>query len=239
MGKFSFGGWQHFLKSKILSFKHSIIQSLNHSRISQLIFKIITRKFLVIKFLFSTFAAQFSGGHKVDHLKQFTIPFRGLKPGVHQYDYQIDKRFFERLEYAEVSNGNLKVELELTKQDRMLIFNFTIEGEVEVDCDRCLGKFNQAVAGNEKLFVKFGEKWEEESDDVIIIPEGEYQFDISKYLYEYIILLLPMQRIHPDDENGETTCDQDMVSRLGSHPEVSEPDPRWDALLKLKNKNKS
>jgi len=203
-----------------------------------LISKIIAHKILHIKFLLSTFAAQFSGGQTVDYLKHFTIPFRGLKPGVHQYDYQVDKRFFERIEYAEVSNGNLKVELELTKQERMLIFDFTITGYVEVDCDRCLGKFNQDIEGSEKLFVKFGEEWEEESDDVIIIPEGEYQFDISEYLYEYIILLLPMQRIHPDDENGETTCDQDMVDRIGSQSEVSETDPRWDALLKLKNDNR-
>jgi uncharacterized metal-binding protein YceD (DUF177 family) len=174
----------------------------------------------------------------VDYLKHFIIPFRGLKQGVHQYDYQIDKKFFQCLEYAQISNGNVKVGIELTKQERMLIFNFTIDGYVEVTCDRCLGEFNQALAGNEKLIVKFGEKWEEESEDVIIIPEGEYQFDISKYIYEYIVLLLPMQRIHPDDENGNTTCDQDMVARLGSHPGVSERDPRWDALLKLKNENK-
>jgi uncharacterized metal-binding protein YceD (DUF177 family) len=174
----------------------------------------------------------------VDYLKHFIIPFRGLKQGVHQYEYHIGKEFFQRLEYAEVSNGNVNVDLELTKQERMLIFDFTIDGFVEVPCDRCLGEFNQVIAGKEKLIVKFGEEWEEESDDVIIIPEGEYQFDTSKYIYEYIMLLLPMQRIHPDDENGMTTCDQDMVNRLGSHPEVSETDPRWDALLKLKNKNK-
>jgi len=174
----------------------------------------------------------------VDNFKQFKIPFRGLKPGVHQYDYQIDKQFFEHLEYAELSNGNLKVSLELTRQERMLIFEFSIRGNVEVICDRCLGKFNQAIDGNEKLFVKFGEDWEEESEDVIIIPESEYQFDISKYLYEYIVLLMPMQRIHPDDEQGKTTCDQDMVDRLDNHQKVSEFDPRWDALLKLKNKNK-
>ncbi len=174
----------------------------------------------------------------MDYLKQFIIPFRGLKQGVHHYDYQIDKKFFQVLEYAEVSNGNLKVDVELTKQERMLIFDFTIEGYVEVTCDRCLVGFDQALAGNEKLIVKFGEEWEEESDEVIIIPEGEYQFDISKYIYEYVVLLLPMQRIHPDDENGNTTCDQDMVDRLGSHPDVSETDPRWDALLKLKNENK-
>ncbi len=226
-----------FHHSTSISHCHTTSPFLHHST-SLLIFKIIAHYFLVINFLFSTFAAQILGGQIVDYLKHFVIPFRGLKQGVHHYDYQIDRQFFQRLEYAEVSNGNLKVDVELTKQERVLIFDFTIEGYVEVTCDRCLVEFNQATAGSETLIVKFGEEWEEESDDVIIIPEGEYQFDISKYVYENIVLLLPMQRIHPDDENGKTTCDQEMVDRLGGHPEVPETDPRWDALLKLKNENK-
>jgi len=178
-------------------------------------------------------------GNKVNYLKHFVIPFRGLKPGIHQFDYHIDKRFFESFEYAEVNNGNVKVDVELTLQERMLIFDFEIIGSVEVKCDRCLGQLNHNIAGKERLFVKFGEDWEEESDDVLVIPEGEYQFDISKYIYEYIILLLPMQRIHPDDENGDTTCDKEMVNRLGHHPESSETDPRWDVLQKLKDDNKT
>ena len=173
----------------------------------------------------------------MDYLKHFVIPFHGLKEGVHHFDYKIDRKFFESFEYAEINNGNVNVVVELTRQERMLIFDFNITGYVEVACDRCLGEFNQAIAGTEKLIVKFGEIWEEESDNVLLIPEGEYQFDISKYIYEYIMLLLPMKRIHPDDENGDTTCEMDMVNRLGYHPESSETDPRWDVLLKLKNEN--
>jgi uncharacterized metal-binding protein YceD (DUF177 family) len=174
----------------------------------------------------------------VGYLKHFVIPFHGLKEGIHHFDYDIDKRFFESFEYAEINNGKVNLVVELTRQERMLILDFNITGYVRVMCDRCLGEFNQPIAGNEKLIVKFGEDWEEESEDVIIIPEGEHQFDISQYIYEYIMLLLPMKRIHPDDENGVTTCETDMVNRLGDHPENSETDPRWDALLKLKNKQK-
>ncbi len=174
----------------------------------------------------------------MDYLKHFVIPFHGLKEGVHHFDYEIKRRFFERFEYAEINNGNVNVVVELTRQERMLIFNFNISGYVEVECDRCLGEFNQAITGSEKLIVKFGEVWEEESDNVLLIPEGEYQFDISKYIYEYIMLLLPMKRIHPNDENGDTTCEMDMVNRLGNHTENSETDPRWDVLLRLKNESK-
>lgn len=174
----------------------------------------------------------------MNYLKQFIIQFRGLNEGVHQYNYQVDKKFFEHFECTEISNGNIKVDVELNRQERMLIFDFNIDGWVEVACDRCLDGFEQDVAGREKLIVRFGEDWLEESDDVLVIPDGEYEFDISNFLYEYIMLLLPMQCIHPDDENGITTCNPDMVNRLDDHPEDTEPDPRWDALLNLKSDNK-
>lgn len=174
----------------------------------------------------------------MDYLKDFIIPFRGLKAGNHHFDYIIDNRFFESIEYAELSKGKVKVLIELTLQERMLIFDFSINGFVEVSCDRCLGLFNQDISGSAKLIVKFGEDWVEESDEVIVIPESEHQFDVSKYLYEYIILLLPMRCIHPNDEDGVSTCDQEIVKRLGHHPVNSETDPRWDVLLKLKKESK-
>jgi hypothetical protein len=35
---------------------------------------------------------------------EFLIPFIGLKLGKHQFDYQIDKSFFDRFEYDEFEN---------------------------------------------------------------------------------------------------------------------------------------
>lgn len=170
----------------------------------------------------------------MDYLKQFVIPFRGLKLGVHHFDYEIDDKFFEAIEAAEIEHGRVLVNIELTKQERMLILEFGIEGTLQVDCDRCLEAFNQPVKGTERLIVKFGEDWDEESDEVIVIPEGEHQINVSQYMYEYISLLLPMKRIHPVDEHGNSTCNTEMLNRLGDHQHNKKPDPRWDALKKLK-----
>jgi len=174
------------------------------------------------------------GGKKVDYLKNFVIPFRGLKIGDHHFDFMIDNRFFEAIEYAELAKGLVKVSLDLTLQERMMIFEFTLNGYVEVDCDRCLEPFAQPVEGQERLIVKFGDKFEEQSDEVIVILEGEYEFNLSPYIYEYINLLLPMQHIHPDDENGNSTCDKDMLGRLSHNDIEPEADPRWEILKKLK-----
>lgn len=116
----------------------------------------------------------------------------------------------------------------------MLIFEFSITGTVEVTCDRCLELFDYPVEGNETLYVKLGDEWDEESDDVLIIPESEHEFNVSQLIYEYIMLMLPIQRIHPDDENGKSTCDPTMLEKLGTQPEPQETDPRWEALAQLK-----
>lgn len=172
----------------------------------------------------------------MDYLKQFVIPFRGLKNEIHHFDFVIDDKFFDAIEYADLGHGLVNVGLDLIKEERMMIFEFDIHGHVEVECDRCLEPFNQPVNGRERLIVKFGEAFEEQSDEVIIIPEVEYKFDVRPFIYEFIRLLVPMQCIHPDDANGNSTCNRDMLDRLSQENEEPRTDPRWDALKKLKKK---
>ena len=44
-------------------------------------------------------------------LKEFNIPFVGLKEGSHLFEYQIDKKFFESFQFDEFNNTNLKADL--------------------------------------------------------------------------------------------------------------------------------
>lgn len=171
----------------------------------------------------------------MNYLKQFVIPFSGLKPGMHQFDFIVDDKFFEALDYSVFENGMVKISLEMTRQERMLIFDFSFTGYVEVTCDRCLEKFNFPIDANRRLIFKFGEEWQELSEDIIIIPESEYQIDIAHYLYEYISLMLPIKCTHPDDETGKSTCDAEMLKYLADRPGTEDQDPRWDALKKLKD----
>lgn len=170
----------------------------------------------------------------MNYLKQFIIPFTGLKFGIHHYDFVIDDKFFEALDYSMFKKGSLTVGVELNRQERMLIFDFKILGFIEIECDRCLELINYPVDSNHRLIFKFGHDWEDVSDEIIIIPESEYQIEIAHYLYEFISLTLPMQCIHPDDENGNSTCSAEMLKLLGYHPATQEEDPRWNALKKLK-----
>lgn len=169
----------------------------------------------------------------MDYLKSFVIQFSGLSLDKHQFDYQIDDRFFENIEYSEIKKGDVQVKLILDKHESMLVLDFDIQGEVEVLCDRCADYFMQPIQGHERLIVKFSEVPKEETEDLITLHPSENKINISKYIYEYICLLLPYRLVHPEDENGNSQCDPEMVRRLSELSPHPVTDPRWDSLKNL------
>ena len=171
---------------------------------------------------------------QMGYLKQFVIPFSGLKAGNYTFTFEIDDRFFEHFEYSEIKHGRIHVDVVLERQQRMMVFNFLIAGNVILPCDRCGEIFSQPVDGEEKLIVKFGPEHEEESEDILVITEAEHELDLSQYIYEYIHLLLPMRKVHGNDENGNSLCNPDVISRIAEQEEQP-GDPRWEALRKLKD----
>ena len=175
----------------------------------------------------------------MDYFKQFVIQFGGLKADQHHFDFEIDDKFFENFEYSEIKNGTISVHLELVKEEKVLAFHFSFNGKVILPCDRCFEPVDLKISGTEHLIVKFGAGYYEENEELQIIPEGVNQFDISPFLYEYIHLLLPVRRVHSEDENGNSLCDPEIIKMLEQTTLAGEPDPRWEVLNKLKNNHKS
>lgn len=160
--------------------------------------------------------------------EEFNIPFKGLSVGNHSFNFKIEKQFFESYEYFESERGNLNVHLDLVKEPNLMDLHFHLEGEVEMLCHRCLGPFTIPVSGNFRLIVKFGDHFEEESDEVIILPTTESRFDAGQLIFEYINLLLPLQKVHKDQKD----CDPEMIKKLETHRKP-EADSRWDALKNI------
>lgn len=173
-------------------------------------------------------------------LKQFSIPFTGLKIGKHQFDFEIDNSFFDAFEYSLVKKGNLKADIELDKQETMLILQFRIKGTIVLDCDKCLAEFNAPVEIQERQIVKFAED-ELESDDleIIVLNKKESELDVSGLIYEFINVSVPYIKICELNGDGQK-CDQEMIAKLQSFTvgsqevENNDDDPRWAALKKLK-----
>ncbi len=172
----------------------------------------------------------------MNYLKNFIVPFSGLKVGNHTFTFEINDKFFEHFEYSEIKKGDLHVDCLLDKQVRMLVFYFDIKGTVRVPCDRCAEEFDLPIEGSQKLIVKFGAGHAEESEDILVITENEHELDVSQFLYEYIHLLLPIKKVHGSDENGNSLCNPDAL-RYIRETEEHPVDPRWEVLKKLKDNN--
>lgn len=171
--------------------------------------------------------------------KAYTIQFVGLKVGEHHFDYQIDKTFFQDFEYDEFNAVDVKIDLIFEKKTTLLELYFSAKGSVNVNCDLTNEPYNQDINDKFKLVVKFGNEYNDENEDILIIPHGEYEINVAQYIYELIVLAVPVKRIHPGVEDG--TLQSDILSKLeelspseDQKTKASEDiDPRWNNLKKL------
>lgn len=150
----------------------------------------------------------------MSRLNTFKIQFHSFGNGAHSLDFDVDDSFFTFFEESEISRGSVQVSVQMIKSERQLQFDIHLEGWVEVLCDRCLDSFEQELESDFRLYGKFGDGNSEEELDVVWIPRSDHEVDLSGYIYEYIILSLPIKRIHPEDEDGNSGCDPDMLDKL-------------------------
>ncbi len=166
--------------------------------------------------------------------KLHVISFRGLKEGNHQFEYEIDNTFFEVYPYEDVLDADVKAHLELIKKSTLLELNFSIEGKVNVACDISNEIFEQPIKGSLDLIVKFGDVYNDENENVLIISHDAYEIDVSQFIYEIIILALPSKRIHPGIQDGTLKSDiLDRLEELKPKENNNNIDPRWDTLKGL------
>ena len=169
----------------------------------------------------------------------YTIPLSGLKEGHHTIDFEIDKKFFELFEESEVKEGSLIANVEMDKRSTHLDMTIRISGSVRISCDRCLEPFLQPIQSENRLLVKFGKSIEDIDPDIISVPADEHELDLQQQIYEFIMLALPIKRVHPTYKKGNSTCDPVMLKKLEELiiEEEKVNDPRWDELKKLMNDN--
>ena len=166
-------------------------------------------------------------------LDQYKIQFSGLKNGHYHFDFEITNSFFELTAFPDVQSGELSVSINLDKQENMMIFQFHIEGAVELVCDRCLEHFSYPLTIDEQLIVKQVVEIKESDDDALMyIDMQEHTLNFAHTLYEYISVSIPIRHIHPDIEPGVSGCDPEMIKKLEDY---SKPqfNSQWDALKDL------
>jgi uncharacterized metal-binding protein YceD (DUF177 family) len=170
---------------------------------------------------------------------EYIIPYEGLKPGMHHFEFEVTDQFFESFETErEFHDMNVHLSVDLMKDPTMLIFDFKHEGTAKVNCDRCLAEIPQVIKAKNKLIVKFGENREDDNETIITLPQGEYEINLAPFVYDYICLSLPWKFDCSEIKESEKPCDEEVLKKMAhlqaDNKENKPEDPRWDALKKLK-----
>ena len=172
---------------------------------------------------------------------KYNIEFKGLEEGSHDFEIEIDNKFFEHFEESLIDNGGITVKVTLEKRSAFLKIHLKIKGWLELTCDRCLDNYQQKVKQKTEFFVKFGEKEYEEGENVIWVLSHEHHINLAQIIYEYTMLSIPLRHVHPKNKDGKRECNKEMLKKLKNymHTESEEEetitDPRWDALKNLNN----
>src|SRR5437868_13926984 len=151
--------------------------------------------------------------------REFDIAFVGLKPGVHEYHYQVDDKFFAAQKTTDFANCNAQIKLTLEKNTSFMMLKFEVGGRVEVVCDRCGNPLQMDLWDEFNMIVKLVENPDEmneteEDPDIYYISRTESHLHLADWIYEFVMLSVPMQRMCSESEIGGPQCNQEVLNML-------------------------
>ncbi len=184
----------------------------------------------------------------------YNVVLKDINNEIRVIEYELDDAYFKKIDSPEVQKGNVKAKVSVQRKLSTFELQFLLDGFIIIPCDRCLDDMEQPIHYKEKLQVKFGDKFAEE-DDIVIVPDSEGAINIAWFLYEFIVLNIPMKHVHAAGE-----CNKTMVVKLRKHitrqkddddddnsslefededftADEVQTDPRWDGLQNITENN--
>ena len=181
-------------------------------------------------------------GTDMSNRREFEIAFVGLKPGVHEFNYRIDDRFFEEYNEQDFRNPDANVKLLLEKSNSFMILRFQIGGKAEVTCDRCSNELPIQLFDDFTVTIKMTDDPElmneqEEDPDVYYISRGESHVDVKDWIYEFVNLSIPMQKTCEYENMDGPYCNPAAREMLKNMRPDENPgaNPVWKGLEKFKD----
>ncbi len=170
-------------------------------------------------------------------LRAFKINIFGLSNNPHSFDFSFDEAFFAEFEDSLVSKGKGTCHVDLMKSDSMITLDLFIEGSIELECDRSLELFDYPISTKQEVIFKYGDEERELSEDVFVIIKDQQEINIGEFIYEFIMLEVPMKKLHPKFQNDDNESDE-LIYSDDSEDKEEGIDPRWAALKSLKKEDK-
>jgi uncharacterized metal-binding protein YceD (DUF177 family) len=174
--------------------------------------------------------------------REYEIAFVGLKPGMHVYEYRIEDKFFVTYGEQDFNNCFTNIKLSLEKNNGFMLLKFDVDGELNVACDRCGNTLPTQLWDEFSIIVKIVDDPEtmneqEEDPDVYYIARGESHLHLSDWIYEFINLSIPLQKMCKEEERGGPKCNKEVLEKLRKMEEnvLKDTNAVWKGLDKFKN----
>lgn len=151
--------------------------------------------------------------------RAFEIAFVGLKQGLHQFNYDVDSKFFQEKGATDVIDATANVKLTLEKNNGFMLLKFEVGGNAAVTCDRCGNPLKMDLWDEFKMLVKLVDNPEEMNDqeedaDVYYISRTESHINVSDWIYEFVMLSIPLQRMCSPEQMGGPQCNKEVLEKL-------------------------
>ncbi len=171
----------------------------------------------------------------METLTEYVLPFVGLKDGKHTFEFDIDTTFFNAFEFNDFDQPAVKVNLLFDKKPGLMNLSFTALGSLGLICDVSNEIFPYQINTSLDWIVKFGDEYDDDNDEFLILPHGSYQVNVAQPIYEMIVLAVPVKKVHPGVVDG--TLDSALLKKLEElqpkEEKLENNDPRWDKLKDL------
>lgn len=169
-------------------------------------------------------------------IAKYDILIHGLEDKNYSYEFEGNDDFFREFEQETVEGGTFKVNALLEKNSTFIRLTLDIRSNLRLLCDRSLEIFEEEFESKAMHIYKYGNVAEEMSEEMEVIPFGTPKINIAHLIFEYILLQVPMKRLHPKFRTEEGDAEGTMVYTDPNFVKEEEEiqDPRWAALINLK-----
>lgn len=180
------------------------------------------------------------------HRRDYDIAFVGLKPGLHEFSYEITDKFFDTFQQQDFNNCKATVKLLLDKKSSFMLLKFEIGGQLNVFCDRCGSDITLNLWDEFHVIVKMVEEPEamndqEDDPDVFYIGRNESHLNIENWIYEFINLSIPMHKTCNYENADGPQCNREalkVLNKMDFEDTKNKPqNPIWKDLEKFKTDN--
>tara|TARA_Y100000385_G_scaffold273309_1_gene315077 strand:- start:462 stop:974 length:513 start_codon:yes stop_codon:yes gene_type:complete len=170
-------------------------------------------------------------------MSNFIIKLGSITNNKNYFSFDIKDQFFESFSYSDLESADITANALLEKDGKNILLKLKIDGAIHHQaCDICADEISVNVAGETNIIIKKTDENLESTDEIFYIHTSDNQIDLKHLIFELIVLNAPKKRKHPLDNNGNSTCNKDMVNLVAKYTQVNDKssDPRWDALKKIK-----